>query len=90
MALYDTTQNICLPIDIAISDDSNTNTKGTGKLIKYKDLGIGISRMCNLRTKLLPVITGALGTIMKGSDKKLQVLSGHPSTMDLQKVTLTL
>ena len=50
-------------IDIAIPDDFNINTKETEKLSKYKDLEIEVSRMWKVRTKTVPVITGALGTI---------------------------
>jgi hypothetical protein len=40
-----------------------------------------------MRTKIVPVIIGALGTIKKGLDRNLQVLSGHPSAIELQKFT---
>ena len=35
-------------------------------------------------TKIVPVITGALGTIKKGLDQNLQSLPGHPSALGLQ------
>jgi hypothetical protein len=57
-------------IDVAIPDDSN-NIKENGKLSKYKDLNIEVSRMWKLRTKIVPSITGALGTNKKGLDKNL-------------------
>jgi len=44
--------------------------------------------MWRVRTKLLPVITGALGTMKKGLDQNLQLLPGHLSAIDLQKVTI--
>ena len=50
-----------LLIDIAIPDDSNT--KEAEKLSKYKDLEKDASRMWKAMTKIVPVITGALGTI---------------------------
>jgi hypothetical protein len=40
------------------------------------------------RTKITPIITGALGTIKKGLDENLQLLSGHPLAVELQKITL--
>jgi hypothetical protein len=40
-----------------------------------------------VRTEIVPVIIGALGTIKKGLDKNLQVLPGHPSAIELQKNT---
>jgi len=39
-------------------------------------------------TKPVPVITGTLGTIKKGLDKNHQLLPGHLSAIQLQKVTL--
>ena len=38
--------------------------------------------------KIVPVITAALGTIKKGLDRKRQLLPGHRSAIELQKVTL--
>ena len=73
----------CLLIDIAIPDDSNINTEETDKLNKYKDPEIEVSRMWKVRTKILPVIIGALGTIKKGLDQNLQLLPGHLSATEL-------
>ena len=50
---------------------------------------INVSRMWKVRTKTVQLVIGALGEIKKGlDDKNLQVLSGHPSAIELQKVTL--
>jgi hypothetical protein len=37
---------------------------------------------------IVPVTIGTLGTIKKGSDQNLQLLPGHRSATELQKVTL--
>jgi len=50
-------------IDVAISGDRNVIKKEVEKIIKYKDLTIEIQRMWNVKTKVIPVITGATGTI---------------------------
>ena len=54
----------------------------------YKDLEIKVSRMWKVRTKIVPVIIGALGTIKKGLDQSLQLLPGHRSAIELHEVTL--
>jgi len=40
--------------------------------------------MWKVRTKLEPVIIGALGTIKKGLDENLQLISGHSWAIQLQ------
>ena len=52
------------------------------------DDDIAVSRICKVGTKILPIIIGASGTIMKGSDQNLRLLLGHQSAIELQKVTL--
>jgi len=66
-----------MPIDdIAIPDDSNVKRKETEKLSKYKDLEINVSRMWKVRTKIVPIVITALGTIKKTLGKNLQLLQG--------------
>jgi len=75
-------EKTCLLINIAIPDYSNFSTKETEKLRKYKDLEIKLSRMWKVRTKTVPVITGALGTIREGLDQKLHFLPHHLSAIE--------
>ena len=78
-----------MPADnIAIPDDSNVNRKENEKLSKYKDLEIDVSRMWKVRTKIVPIIITALGTIKKALGKNLQLLQGHQSAIELHKFTL--
>ena len=44
--------------------------------------------MWKVRTNIVPVIIGALGTIKKGLDQNLPLLPGHLLAIELQKVTL--
>jgi hypothetical protein len=44
--------------------------------------------MWKVRTKIVPVIIGALETIKEGLDRNLQLLPGHPLAIELQKITL--
>jgi hypothetical protein len=56
----------------------------TEKPSKYKDLAIEGSRMWKVRTKIMPVIIGALGAFKKGLDRNLQLLLGHLAAIDLR------
>jgi len=86
--MHDKKENTCLLIVIAIPDESHVNRKETDKLSKYKDLDMAVSRMWKVRTKTVPVITGALGTIRKGLHQNCQLLPSHLLTMELQKIML--
>ena len=55
----------CMLIDFAISGDRNVIKKEAEKILKYKDLTIEIQRMRNIKTKAIPAIIGATGTILK-------------------------
>jgi len=56
-------------IDVAISGDRNVIKKEAKKILKCKDLTIEIQCMWNIKTKVMPVITGATGTISKSFRK---------------------
>jgi hypothetical protein len=50
-------------LDVAISGDRNVIQKEAEKVLKYKDLTIEIQRMWSVKTRVIPVIIGATGTI---------------------------
>jgi len=81
-------EKTCMLIDVATPDNSNVNARETEKLSKCQDLWIEVSRMWKGRIQIGPVIIGALGTITKGLDQNLQLLPGHLSALELQKITL--
>ena len=55
----------CVLIYVAISGDRNVIKKEAENILKYKDFTIEIQRMWNVKSKVIPVITGATGTISK-------------------------
>ena len=63
-------------IDVAISGDRNVIKKEAENILKYKDLTIKIQRMWNVKTKVIPVITGATGTISKSFRKYVSNIPG--------------
>jgi len=58
----------CMLIDVANSGDRNEIKKEAEKILKYKDLTTEIQRMWNVKTKVIPVIIGATGTIQSHSE----------------------
>jgi hypothetical protein len=50
-------------IDVVVPGDRNMIQKEAEKILKYKDLTTEIQRMWNVKTRVIPVIIGATGTI---------------------------
>ena len=66
----------CLIVDVVIPDDVNVLKKVTEKRLKYKDLQIDISRMWNVKTKVVAVVVGALGTMNDNFYKEIESILG--------------
>ena len=84
----DRKEKYCLLIEISISDDQNVMKKLSGKILKYEDLQIEVSRTWNVEVKTTPVIVGALGTIEENCRKELEMIPGKPSQYEVQKIAL--
>ena len=63
-------------MDVAVPDDINVLKKETEKRLKYKDLHIEISRMWNVKTKVVAIVVGALGTMNKNFHKEIESIPG--------------
>jgi len=55
---------------------------------KYKDLTIEIQRMWNVKTRVIPVIIGATGTISKSFRKYVSNIPGNHEVKELQKTAI--
>ena len=62
--------------------------KGAEKILKYKDLTTEKQRMWNVKTKVIPVITGATGTISKLFTKYVSNIPGKHEFKELQKTAI--
>ena len=61
--IRDNEKGTCILIDVTISGHRNVIKKEAEKILKYKDLTTEIQRMWNVKTKVIPVIIGATGTV---------------------------
>ena len=84
----DNEKRTCMLIDVAISGDRNVIKKEAEKILKYKDLTIEIQRMWNIKTKVIPVIIGATGTISKSFRKFVSNIPGNHQVKELQKTAI--
>jgi hypothetical protein len=82
----------CLPTTIKTINNNNNNNNVIGKeaekILKYKDLTTEIQRMWNVKTKVIPVIRGATGTISKSFRKYVSNLPGNHGVKELQKTAI--
>jgi len=79
---------LCYLIDIAVPKDCNVGIKELEKKTKYKDLGIEIARMWDMKTINIPVVIGALGLIKKGMSKNISKISEQIRVELCQKIAL--
>ena len=63
--IRDNENGTCMLSDVVISRDRKVIKNEAKKILKYKDLIIEIQRMWNVKTKVIPVIMGATGIILK-------------------------
>ena len=75
-------------IDAATSGDRNVIKKEAEKILKNKDLTIEIQRMWNVKTKVIPLIIGATGTISKSFRKYVRNIPGNHEVKELQKTAI--
>ena len=72
-------------MDVAISGDRNVIKKEAKKTLKYKDLTIEIQRTWNVKTKVIPVIIGATGTVSESFRKYVSNIPGKHEVKELHK-----
>jgi hypothetical protein len=72
----------------AIPGDINV-FKEVEKILKYKDLTIGIQRMWNVEAKVTMVTIGATGTISKSLRQYLSNILGKNEIKEIQKTSIS-
>ena len=72
-------------IDTASSGDTNVITKEAEKIL---DLTIEIRRLLHVKTKVIPVPTGATGTISKSFGQHMIKVPGKHEIKELQKTAI--
>ena len=76
LLLVDKSKKSCRIIDVAIPEDSGVKEKEAERVEKYQNLGRELKRMWEVKTKVVPVVLGALGTVplrLKGNLKDIGV-----------------
>jgi hypothetical protein len=86
--IRDNEKGTCMLIDVAISGDRNVIKKEAEQILKYKDLTIEIQRMWKVKTRVIPVIIRATGTISKSFRKYVSSIPGNHEVRELQETAI--
>ena len=86
--IRDNKKRTCMLIDVPIPGDRKKIRIEAEKILKYKDLTIEIQRMWNVKTRVIPVIIGATGTISKSFRKYMSDIPGNHDVKELQKTAI--
>jgi hypothetical protein len=88
ITIRDNEKGTFMLIAVAISGDRNVIKKEAEKILKCKDLTIEIQRMWNIKTRVMPVIIGATGTISKSFRKYVSNIPGNHEVKGLEKTVI--
>ena len=88
IVIEDSVNSTCKLIDMTAPSDRNIAPKKMEKKSKYKDLELEIQRMCSLKTGVIPVVVGALGTVKKWMEENIKKVSAAATVTDIQKICM--
>ena len=80
--------NQCFIIDIAVPNDSEIFEKEKEKIEKYQDLRREIAKLWSIKTSVVPIVVGALGTVTNNLGKHLKTIGVTATVELLQKAAL--
>ena len=86
--IKDSVNSTCKLIDMSIPSNRNIALKEIEKKSKCKDLQLEILRMWQMKTEVIPVVVGALGTIKKGMVGNIKRVSERANATETRKFSL--
>ena len=73
---------------MTVPSDRNIALKETEKKSKYKDLELEIQRMWHMKTVVIPVVVGVLGSVKKGMVENIKKVSERATMTEIQKICM--
>ena len=88
LLIIDKSEKNCQIIDVAISEDGRVRAKEDEKVEKYQDLAREVRKMWGVRTKVIPIAVGVLGTIPLRLKENLRTIGVEQSIERIQRFVL--
>ena len=88
LVLVDKSEKRCQIIDVAIPEDSGVKEKEDEKIEKYQNLARELRRIWEVKTKVVPIVVGALGTVPLRLKANLKGIGVDTSITLIQKSAL--
>ena len=71
--MIDKRERTCQLVDFEVPADQRVKMKENEKMDKYMDLARELKRLWNMKVKVIPIVVGALGTVPKSLEKRLEI-----------------
>ena len=81
-------KKICKIVDFSVPTDHRIKLKECEKRDKYLDLARELKKLWNMQMTIIPIVTGAFGTVTKGLLKRLEDLEVGARVETIQITTL--
>ena len=89
ITIHDRKNRTALLIDVSVPVDNNIIKKTAEKHVKYRDLEIELQKCWGLlKIKTVPIVIGALGSVLKGHAQNLESISKTAKFNVIQKIAL--
>ena len=88
MIIINKTSKKAQSVDFAVPTDHRIEIFQQRKIENYQDLKPELQKFSNLKTSIVPIVIGALGTIPKSLEKHLSALNVEVNISQMQRVLL--
>ena len=70
-------QRTCHQVNFAVPVDHKMKMKENKKIDKYLDLARELKKLCNIKMMVIPIVVGALETVLKGLKQETGRIGDH-------------
>ena len=88
MVVVDKKERSCKIIDFTVPGVSRIEEKEKDKIEKYQELGRELQKIWSVKGKIIPLVAGSLGAILKQFGNRLKQIGITLGTAQVQKTVL--